>query len=191
MAAPPGKVTSKHWDLKALAKVRPCTGVPVNKGNKRKHDGAALQGNKGGNAINTNTTAPAAKKGKKGGNARQPPYRVATAQQQMAYSSGHTNIGPVQRPESPLYTQNEGALKHIFEFMGDGYYLVLGTVCKAWNIVYRAGGPRLDERRPGTAMLIQSRTTTYELVLHNEKFLQALWHEDMVKLSQSNGHDGR
>jgi hypothetical protein len=185
MAVPSGKVLSKHWDLKALAKVRPCTGVPVNKGNKRKHDGAALQGN------NNNTTGPAAKKGKKGGSARQPPYRVATAQQQMAYSGGHTNIGPVVRPQSAWYTENEGALKHIFEFMGDGYYLVLGTVCKAWNDVYRAGGPRLDERRPGTAMLIQSCTTTYELVLHNEKFLQALWHEDMVKLCKSNGHDGR
>jgi hypothetical protein len=117
---------------------------------------------------------------------------AATLPQQQQQQFGSTsNIGPVTRPESPGFTQSEACMRCVFQFAGDGHYLVFGTVCKSWLAAYKLDAPRIDERRPGTAQTKQSRHTYYELLLHNEKFLKALWHPSMVALAQSMGHDGR
>jgi hypothetical protein len=48
--------------------------------------------------------------------------------------------GRIQRNQSPWYTQNQACMGDVFRFIGDGNYLVLATVCKAWCAVYAIDG---------------------------------------------------
>jgi hypothetical protein len=48
--------------------------------------------------------------------------------------------GTIKRNQSPWYTQNQACMRDVFSFIGDGNYLVLATVCKAWCAVYAIDG---------------------------------------------------
>jgi hypothetical protein len=156
-------------------------------GSKRTHSAAAPQQQPQGNKkAKQQQTAHNAR------NSKSLQMLAATLPQQQQQQFGSTsNIGPVVRPESPGFTQSEACMRCVFQFVGDGSYLVYGTVCKRWLAAYKADAPRTDQRRPGTAQTEQSRHTYYELVLHSNKMLKGLWHKSMVALAQSMGHDGR
>jgi hypothetical protein len=129
------------------------------------------------------------KKKKRKSKSKQSHTPIATQlqqQQQQQQEAGSTNTAA-----SPWYTQDEACMRDVFRFIGDGHYLVLATVCRAWCAAYRADGPCTSDRRPGIAQVEQSRSTYYQLLLHSDKFLQALWHPSMVTRDWAKSHDGR
>jgi hypothetical protein len=100
-------------------------------------------------------------------------------------SSKHaeTDTSAVEHSASPWYTQNEACMKEVFICVGGGHYLVLATVCKAWRAACRAcDGPRFGDTLC---------CTSYQLLLHNDKFLKALWHPGMASDSWTQSDDGR
>jgi hypothetical protein len=100
----------------------------------------------------------------------------------------------IKRSKSPWYTQNEKSMKDVFAFIGDGHYSVLATVCKAWCAAYCIDERSPKERIPGTSYIEnsrQTRSTYYQLLLHNDKLLKALWHPDMASLDWNDSDDGR
>jgi hypothetical protein len=116
---------------------------------------------------------------------------VAQHQQQQQQQQQQQAAGSASPGASPWYTQDEACMRDVFRFIGDGHYLVLATVCRAWCAAYRIDGPRTSDRRPGIAQVEQSRSTHYQLLLHSDKFLQALWHPSMVTRDWAKSHDGR
>jgi hypothetical protein len=97
--------------------------------------------------------------------------------------------GTIKRNQLPWYTQNQACMRDVFRFIGNGNYLVLATVCKAWCAAYAVDGPHGRDRRPGISQ--QSRSTYYQLLLHNDKLLKALWQPDMATSIWTDSDDGR
>eukprot|EP00953_Heterococcus_sp_UTEX-ZZ885_P014953 8436-Heterococcus_DN1.PRE.2 len=97
-------------------------------------------------------------------------------------SSKHAETGTnaAEHSASPWYTQNEACMKEVFICVGGGHYLVLATVCKAWRAACRA------VKHHDTLCC-----TSYQLLLHNDKFLKALWHPGMASDSWMQSDDGR
>jgi hypothetical protein len=100
----------------------------------------------------------------------------------------------IKRSKSPWYTQNEKSMKDVFAFIGDGHYSVLATVCKAWCAAYCIDERSPKERKPGTSYIEnsrQTRSTYYQVLLHSDRLLKALWHPDMASLDWNDSDDGR
>jgi hypothetical protein len=100
----------------------------------------------------------------------------------------------IKRSKSPWYTQNEKSMKDVFAFVGDGHYSVLATVCKAWCAAYCIDERSPKERTPGTSYIEnsrQTRSTYYQVLLHSDTLLEALWHPHMASLDWNDSDDGR
>ena len=114
--------------------------------------------------------------------------QALAAQQQQQQQQSTSTAKPAV---SPWYTQDEACLRDVFRCIGDGHYLVLATVCKAWCAAYKADGPLIGDRRPGIAQKLQSRSTYYQLLLHSDKYLKELWRPSMATRDWAESHDGR
>jgi hypothetical protein len=83
-------------------------------------------------------------------------------------------------------------------FIGNGHYLVIATVCKAWCAAYHHVHVDVDSTSTENRSQVEtvelkkpSCYTYYQLLLHSNKFLKALWHSGLASSNWTESHDGR